>query len=398
MDLEIRPIVADEVYDFLRAERLAFGQPIGEDELAAQQPLQELDRSLAAFEDGRIVGGAHSRSFRMNVSGEQLPTCGVMDVSVQATHRRRGILTRLMARQLQDVHERGEPLAALYASESIIYGRFGYGIGAVHEKWTIDRRHTDFALPREYGGSCRFVTTEEMRDSFPEIHRRATTGRPGAIQPTAQRWDRIAEDPLAERAGAGRTVMLVYETDGLADGYAHYRNKDGTLIVMELMSVTDAAHAALWRFCLDVDLMAATEAWARPVDDPLPWMLADPRRLDRTPVDGLWVRLVDVPEALSGRAYSVSGKVVLGVRDSFCPWNEGRYELEAGPEGARCRPTDAEPDIELSAADLAAAYLGTVSFSTLSQAGRVEQRTPGALRIADAMFADELKPWCPFSF
>ena len=192
--------------------------------------------------------------------------------------------------------------------------------------------------------------------------------------------------------------MLAYESDGRVDGYVRYRTKDGTLIVMELMSVTDAAHAALWRFSFDVDLMASTEAWARPVDDPLPWMLADPRRLKRTPMDGLWVRLVDVPGALSGRTYSVSGRVVLGVRDSFCAWNEGRYELEGGPEGARCRPTDAEPDVELSAADLAATYLGAVSFTTMSHAGRVEERTAGALRLADAMFATELKPWCPFSF
>ena len=122
MDLEIRPIAPDEAYDFIRADHRAFGQAIGDEELATHPPMQELDRSLAAFEGGQIVEGTHCRSFRMNVPGGELPTGGVIDVSVQPTHRRRGILTRLMARQLENVHERGEPLAALYASESIIYG------------------------------------------------------------------------------------------------------------------------------------------------------------------------------------------------------------------------------------------------------------------------------------
>ena len=398
MDLEIRPITSDEADDFIRADHRAFGGPMGDEEVAAHHRMEELERSLAAFDGGQIVGGAYSNSVRMNVPGGDLPTCAVVDVSVQPTHRRRGILTRLMARQLEGVRGRGEPLAALFASESLIYGRFGYGIGSIHEKWSIDRRYTAFASPAEYGGQCRFVTAEEMRDIFPDIHRRATTGRPGAIQPTAQRWDRVALDRPADRDGASMNQLLVYESAGRADGYVHYRIKDGTLIVLELMSASDDAHGALWSFCFGVDLMAATEASARPVDDPLPWMLAEPRRLNRTPVDGLWVRLVDLPGALSERTYSVNGSLVLGVRDSFCPWNEGRYQLEGGPEGARCRTADAEPDIELSAADLAAAYLGTVPFTTLSRAGRVEERTAGALRLADAMFADELKPWCPFSF
>ena len=398
MDLEMRPITPAEVDDFIRADHRAFGQAISDEELAEHPPVQELDRTLAAFEGGQIVGGVHPLSFRMNVPGGQSPTAGVTHVWVQPTHRRRGILTSMMARQLTDIHQRGETLAALFSAESIIYGRFGFGIGSIHEKWTIDRHHTPYERPHELAGRLRFVSPEEMRKTFPEVYRRATARRPGAVQPPEQRWDMIVTDRERRRHGASAYFHVAYEREGRIEGYVRYRTKGQQMIVTELMSVTDDAYAGLWRYCFDVDLMTSTETWSRPVDDPLPWMLADPRRLQRSPADGLWVRLVDVGAALSGRRYMRNSSLVLEVRDTFCPWNEGSYALDGSPEGAHCRRTSSEPDIALSAADLAATYLGAVSFTTLSLAGRVEERRNGALRRADAMFATELKPWCPYFF
>ena len=399
MDLEIRPILPEETDGFIRATSMAFGQRPSDEELAQRPAMKELGRSLAAFDGGKMAGGTHSRSFRMNVPGGQLPTAGVLDVTVASTHRRRGILTALMTDQLNGIRERGEPLAALTSSESIIYGRFGYGIGTIHERWSADRPHTAYATPYEPRGRLEFVGPEQMRSTFPEVYRRATALRPGAIERPADMWDWIATDYPPDRGGASAYYHVAFHGDeGSLDGYAGYRIQDGTLTVQELMSTTDDAHAALWRLCFDVDLTSSTEAGQRPVDDPLPWMLADPRRLKRTPYDGLWVRLVDVPAALAGRIYRSEGRLVLEIRDTFCPWNEGRYVLEGGPQGAECRPTDAEPDLALSAADLAATYLGTVSFTTLSHAGRIEQLSDGSLLKADSMFATELKPWCPYSF
>jgi predicted acetyltransferase len=322
-----------------------------------------------------------------------------MDVTVQPTHRRLGILTALMTDQLCDIHERGEPLAALTASESVIYGRFGYGISVVHERWNIDRPYTAYVAPYEPKGRLEFVEPEQMRKTFPEVYRRATALRPGTIERSADAWDSLATDYPPYRGGASAFFHVTFHGDeGNLDGYASYRINSGALKVDELTSVTDDAHAALWRLCFDVDLTSSTAARQRPVDDPMPWMLAEPGRLQRTPYDGLWVRLVDVPAALQRRTYLREGRIVLKVRDTFCPWNEGRYVLEGGPQGAECRSTDAEPDLVLSVADLAAAYLGAVSFTTLSHAGRVEQLSDGALALADSMFATELKPWCPFSF
>ena len=399
MDLEIRAITPEETEGFIRATSMAFGQPPSDEDMARRPSMKEIERSLAAYDNGSMVGGAHSRSFHIKVPGGELPTAGVLDVTVAPTHRRRGILTALMVDQLKGSKERGEPLAALTASESVIYGRFGYGIATVHERWSVDRPYTAYATPYEPTGRLEFVGPEQMRRTFPEVYRRATAFRPGAIERPADVWDWIVTDYPPDRGGASAYFHVAYYgTGGNLDGYVSYRINGSTLSVHELMSTTDEAHAALWRFCFDVDLISSTAGGQRPVDDPLPWMMADPRQLKRTPYDGLWVRLVDLPAALAGRTYASEGRLVLEVRDESCPWNDGRYVLDGGPEGATCRPADAKPDLALSASDLAAAYLGTVSFTTLSHAGRVEQVSEGALALADAMFATALKPWCPYSF
>jgi predicted acetyltransferase len=187
---------------------------------------------------------------------------------------------------------------------------------------------------------------------------------------------------------------MVYRTKGdWSQGFAN-----GTAEIVEMLAANTDAYAALWRYVFDLDLMGRTTAWLRPVDEPLVHMLADPRRLRFRIEDGLWVRLVDVPTALAGRRYAAEQRIVLDVEDSFCPWNEARFALEGGPDGAECRPSDADADLMLTAADLAAVYLGGVRFDALRQAGRVVENVPGAVRKADAMFTWDPAPWCPDMF
>jgi predicted acetyltransferase len=164
------------------------------------------------------------------------------------------------------------------------------------------------------------------------------------------------------------------------------------------MALTTDAYVALWRFCFDMDLAGKFEGWGRPVDEPLLHLLAHPRALRFGLGDGLWLRLVDVAGALAARRYSAEGQLTLEVRDAFCPWNEGRFVLEGGPDGARCRTGGDEPDLLVDAADLGAAYLGGARFGTLHRAGRVEEVTAGALARADAMFTWDPPPWCPHVF
>ena len=289
-------------------------------------------------------------------------------------------------------------MAALFSTESAIYGRFGYGVGSWQERWSIERQFTRYAAPHESRGRILFVDPEDITKDLPEIARRSAKGRPGVFQKPLNHWEWESQAPEHKQGGQGGLFYAVYEEDGRLDGYVKYRTARPNLIVQELMAATPEAVKALWRHCFDLDLMTCTEALSRPVDDPLPWLLADPRRLERTVRDGLWVRLIDVGEALGMRRYAQSGGLVLEVRDELCPWNDGRFRLEGSADGAECRASGDSADLALGVADLASAFMGAVSFTTLAQAGLVNELTPGVLRRADGMFAVQRKPWTPFGF
>lgn len=311
----------------------------------------------------------------------------------------------MMRRQINDIHEWGEPLAALFASESAIYGRFGYGVGTVHESWQIDRHHNAYAGKFESPGRIIFMDPEDVVEKLPEVYRRSTAGRPGVFPKPPHKWEEEAASPDAHEPqprvrgrGRGGLFYATYELDGKIDGYAIYHSNRPTIMVTELMATTREATAALWRFCFDLDLMSNTEAIKRPMDDPLPWMLLDPRRLQRTVRDGVWLRVVDARAALEQRNYAEAGRLTLEVRDDLCDWNNGQFELEGSADGATCRATDSSPDLSVAISGLASAYLGTVSFTTLSDAGLADEHTPGALHRADRMFAVQHQPWTPFNF
>ena len=395
--LEMRTVTADEFVQWVRAEARAYGNRLNDDP-EVLRPHFDLDRSIAVFDQKDIVGGAHSHRIEMSIPGASTMIAGVANIAVQPTHRRRGVMTRMMHHQIRDIHERGEPLAALFASESVIYGRFGYGIGSLHERWTIDRQHNGYARPYESNGRIVFVDPVDITKELPEVFRRSTSGRPGVFQRAFHEWERDSQAPEHKQGGPGGLFYAAYEDAGRVDGYAKYRTRGTTLIVNELMAATKEANTALWRFCFDTDLVSCTEALKRPVDDPLPWMLADPRRLQRLTRDGLWVRLVDVAASLKLRRYMQDDRLVLEVRDELCPWNQGRFELEGSSQGAECRASSSSPDLAIAVSDLASAYLGTVSFSTLAQAGLVDEGTPGALLRADRMFAVRYQPWTPCGF
>jgi predicted acetyltransferase len=405
MTIEVRPIGIEDWEPYSLANLTAFGWEANPAVVADAQAVHEFDRTLAAFEGSEIVGTTAIYSYDLTVPAGVLPMAGVTWVSVKPTHRRRGILRQIMQRQLADVHERNEPLAGLWASESVIYGRFGYGLAAQNMGFTIDRLRTALAVERPSCGRTRIVTREEALEAWPAVYDQARLTRPGFFSRNDLWWQHhtMRAADLERRAGARFYVQ--YEEDGRILGYARYRVRPdggpegpkGQLTLNELIALTDDAYAALWQYLFGVDLISTIQTEHRPVDEPLFWMLADSRRLVRQPFDSLWLRLVDVQAALAGRRYATSGRTVLDVRDRFCPWNEGRYELEAGADGASCRRTGAEPDITLSAADLGAAYLGGVRLSTLARAGRAEGDA-AALRRADAIFAWEPLPWCPEVF
>jgi predicted acetyltransferase len=338
--------------------------------------------------------------------GRLLPAAAVSWVAVLPTHRRRGILTAIKTQQLDDAAERGEPLAMLYASEAGIYRRFGYGISTSSMSVSVERLHSAFLHPVP-DGRVRLVEEDAARKLFPEIFDRARRVQPGAVQRVDAWWPDQFFWPDPDDKGTA--FYCVYESpDGVLDGYAAYRfearwgnGPEGTLHVSDLVSVTPAARTVLWRYLLDVDLVAKITAWVVPIDEPLRWLLRESRRMAVTRLgESLWVRVLDAPAALSARTYAAPGRVVFEVVDELRPDGAaaGGFVLEGGPDGAEARRTTDEPDLVLAVADLGGILLGGVRPSALARAGLVDERTPGALAIADAMFAVEPLPFSMTDF
>lgn len=407
MDIAIRPIQADEFDAFIRALSQSFGQHPDPKEAEKERLVFEFDRSLAAFNGPQIVGGASAATFRLTVPGTELPAAGVTGVGVVPTHRRRGIMTALMRRQLDDIHERGEPLALLHASEAPIYGRFGYGMASQLSVLRIERPYTAMLVehePRQVGLLDRADALQE----FPKIYERVAPGQPGMISRNDAWWEyRIRDIEEEPTAGFEAPFFALAKGPDGGEGYAIYQMKpadwsdgtpNGVLEVVELVAATREAYAALWSYCFSVDLIERVTAWLRPPDEPLVHMLVDPRRMKFRLRDATWARIVDAPAALAGRRYATRDRVVLEVRDAFCPWNEARFEVEGSPDGASCTPTMREPDLVLSAEELGAIFLGGTRVETLWRAGRLDEVTPGAVRRADAMFAWQPQPWSPMMF
>jgi predicted acetyltransferase len=407
VDLEIRQAAPEEFEALTTAVELAFGAHVSQEELDAWRPVFEADRSLGALDQGRFVGGAAAYTMGLSVpGGGVVPTAGVTAVGVLPTHRRRGILTELMRRQLLDVHERGEPLAALWASEGPIYGRFGYGVATLTASVDADTHRSDFVRPFADLLPVTLVERDRAIAAMPPVYERVMRRRAGIPTRTTAWWERRFWDPEAYRRGASALHFALCGDVAAPEGYVAYRvrpNWTGTgahheVDLEELMGATPTAHASLWRFVLDMDLVSKVSSWRLAADEPLFHLVSEPRRLMLTLREGLWARLVDIPQALAARTYAIDGRVAFGVIDGVCPWNEGTVTLEGGPDGATATRTTDDPDAVLSAADLASAYLGGVRLTTLAEAGRVREESTGALTRADTMFATALVPWCPHIF
>jgi predicted acetyltransferase len=392
---------AEEYADAVYAIGQYFGGPPTEERLERFTHVLPFERMHAAWEDGQIVGGAGAFPFQMSVPGGELACAGVTVVGVYPTHRRRGVLRAMMDEQLRTIHEREEPLAALWASEETIYGRFGYGLAAWCGEIKLARTWNAYAQPLERRGTVRFVTSEEAAELFPPIHEALMLERPGVFRRSEPWWTlRTLRMPEEEAASPKRFAVL--DLDGGPQAYAIYRQfpqfeagvSTARLQAIEVVGATPQATAEIWRFVLDVDWYATLEASLLPPDHALFSLLATPRRAQFRMGDSLWVRLVDVGAALPGRAYAKDDRLVFEVRDAVCPWNEGRWVLDGG-EASR---TEDAADIALDVGALGAAYLGAVSFAQLRDGLRLEVLSDGAVERADAVFGWHPLPWCPEIF
>jgi predicted acetyltransferase len=400
MALDIRPISADEVPAFVDAMSVPFGFDPKPEQLERFKKTFELARLRAVFDGGSIVATFGAFSFQMSVPGGSIPMAGTTVVTVAPTHRRQGILRALMADHFAELHRDGEPLAALWASESSIYGRFGYGPASELARVKLDKNHALMAQPVSIEGTMRLVDRDEALAVLPKVYDQVVTSRPGMFRRSAGWWEhRILSDLELFRDGATAHRRVLHLRDGVAVGYLLYRTRSNRehvqeAIVIELLGIDADAEKALWQYVFALDLVTSIDYWNHPVDHPLHWWLVDPRRLERRILDGLWLRPVDVLKALRARRYSSRGSLLLKVNDDLCPWNEGTYQLDVGGEGhGECKRTQAAAEIELSSYGLGALYLGGHRFQDLARAGIINGES-NALRQADAMFTWHRLPWC----
>jgi predicted acetyltransferase len=404
--VEFRAIEPDELNAFLLSLSHAFSEVVpDEDEIRIDSKRLEPDRCFAAFDDGRIVGCAGAFTWKTTVpGGAAVGTAGITTVGVLPTHRRQGITRELMGRLLAQARERNEPLASLFASQGAIYGRFGFGMATSALDIDVLVERAAFIPSFVPHGRTRLLARDEALPLMKRVYDAAAAARPGMTMLTDADFDWYYLEPEKREE---KTFHAVHEDDaGEPDGYAVYRAKHKwpnglphlQLKVRHVLGATAQGAADIWRFLLDIDLVSRVVAENRPVDEPLRWLVQEPRAVRAKLYDGLYARPVDVPSALAQRGYVGDGRLVLRVADPYVPTNEGTYELVSGEGGALCVRTDAEPDIRTDVNGIGAVYLGGVTWRELARADRVVECSPGALARADAMFATDAPGWAMLGF
>ncbi|HET9944730.1 MAG TPA: GNAT family N-acetyltransferase [Actinomycetes bacterium] len=367
------------------------------------------EREMIVYEPGRyhgvfdgelMIGVAGMLTRSLTVPGmSTLPVAAVTAVGVLPDHRRRGALSLLMRTELHELHEsRGEPIAALWASEGGIYGRFGYGLASQSYRSAVNRP-ARFRLPAPPTQTrVRLLDADTALPAMRALHEEYVRGRVGSLSRPEQGWSYVLFDDASMRDGASSLRFAVHP-----DGYAIFRVKENwqpagpqhEVITHELVSTSVEGHAAIWRFLLELDLVGEVRYFNAPLDEPMRMMLTDPRAVRTELRDALFVRLVDLDRALAARRYAGAAELVLDVTDALCPWNAGRWRLSVDASGTgTVERTTADADLACDVIDLGAAYLGSTKLQVLAAAGRVHELRPGAVAQASTVFAAENEPHC----
>ncbi|MDF6043300.1 GNAT family N-acetyltransferase [Streptomyces sp. JH14] len=416
MTLEIRSVTASEFPGWLRAVNTGFLRPptVTDTEVASRLPHNDLSRVQGVFDDGRCV--ASFRSFAQEltvVGGASVPSDAVTNVTVSPTHRRRGLLGRMMAMDLAAAKDRGDVVATLIAAEYPIYGRYGFGPAAWTTEWEIDVPRAGLDLHRPGpstadGGRIDLVDVAEVRKIGPALHERLRARQHGVVSRNDRWWQLSTGADVPVPGSWTEPFHAVYRTaDGEVDGLLVYRADDNwgdakqplnRATVLGLIAETPAAERALWHFVCSIDWITTVRSGHRAPDDLLPLLLPDPRAARIvTQADWLWVRVLDVVRALEARTYAVPATLTLDIHDP-AGLAGGRFRLDASPTGASCIPTTQSAGLALDIRELGTLYLGDESALRLTALGRIEERTPGAAAVADGVFRAARRAWCPDVF
>lgn len=407
MDYEIRPITDDEVTRFRSEMAQTFGEDMSAEELQDDQrfrDLMPLERTLAVFDMGEIVATFGDSEFDVTApGGASLSMAGTTMVTVRPTHTRSGLLRAMMVLHLEEARRRGDSLAGLWASQSEIYGRFGFGLA-------VDAMSIDVTSKLEWrndppAGRVRQLDAAAAVEMLPAIYERVRPLRPGMLTRSPLRWKWRMDDPEARREGMSACRYAVYEGIDGPEGYVTYRMKEhfeewhanGKIAIVDLVAATPLAHEALWRHVTSIDLFPNINYWNAPPDDELRFRVTSPRQVRIKVNDAMWTRILDVERALCGRSYVAAGTVILEVSDPLFDDIAGRFELRVGDGEVTCNRTGKAPDLSMGIDTLGALYLGGRDLTTLHRAGLVAGNDED-VRRANAMFRWPLAPWCPEVF
>ncbi|MFD5934491.1 GNAT family N-acetyltransferase [Streptomyces sp. NPDC060333] len=414
MTTDVRPIAASELPDWLRALNTGFltTAPVTDSDVAQRAEYGDLARIRGAFdsETGRCVATFRSFAQELTVPGGAVVVAdAVSNVTVSPTHRRRGLLTRMMRADLTAAKDRGEVLSTLIAAEYPIYGRYGYGPATSIAEWEIEVARTGldprWSRPGD-GGRIDLVDAAEARRIGAALHERLRANAHGTVDRDERWWNLASGTEQMSHRPYKESLHAVHRTaDGEPAGIAVYRADDqwsdaklpqNTVQVKDLIAVTVDAQRALWHFLCSIDWVQKVRTGYRAPDDLAPLLLPDPRAARLvTAADFLWVRVLDVVRALSARTYAVPGVLVLEVTDAE-GLADGRYRLDTGT--GDCARTEEPADLRLDVSALGSLYLGDESAVRLAALGQVTQERPGALALADAAFRTARRPWCPDVF
>jgi predicted acetyltransferase len=406
MTIDIRLVGAERHEEAVLPVMTSFGRVSSPERVERGQAVTEHDTRMVAFDGETVVGAASIFSFDMSTPGGRVSTAGLTMVAVMPTHRRQGVLTALIRKHLDEARARGQAIAALWASEASIYGRFGYGLASFAGEISVERDRAHFADPSPFPFRARFVGEEEGLSIVSGIWEKARAEIPGmpSRSPSWWRIRRLSDPAWARPGGTGALHRVVIEVEGRPEAYALYRLRSefdhmipvGAVVVHEAVGASHRGTRAVWRYLFDVDAIMRIEAINLPVDHPLFLLVAEPRRLRYQSYDALWVRIVHVEEALAARTYGTRDALVLEVEDALCPWNAGRFRLDGG--AGRATRTEEAPHLRVPITALGAAYLGGISFRRMADAGLIEERVAGAVERADGIFRSPRAPWCPEQF
>lgn len=407
-EIVVRTVRADELLEWGKAVSTGFLHVATDEEVAVRTEGLDPDRCRAAFAGSRIVATFDSFASDLTVpGGASLSASAITAVTTTATHRRRGILTRLMGAELSDSVDRGDALAVLIAAEWPIYGRFGFGAASDWQTLTLDAKAAQLSRsPRQV--RIDLVGGDEVRRVVPALHETVRAHLPGDIRRRERSWDYLSglvSWPGSE-TGPKSFHALARDDAGEVVGYLRYavegRWPQGVprseVRVSQLLAADPATELALWDYLLSLDLVGTIVAEDRGPGDILPLSLVDGRAARASELtDGIWVRVLDPVRALSTRRYLAPGRVVLELTDRQ-RHAAGTFALDGGPDGASCSATTESPELTLDVSVLGAAYLGGTSLIRLRAAGLVDEHRVGAVSRADAMFRSDVTPWCTTGF